>query len=154
MMAEFDWALRGPRLFNTDGWNGYPEARKRLLSYIGERQPSNPLVIGGDIHATAVSDLRPDFRDPRSPTVATEICGTSISSEGYRNLRRLEKHRRNNAHVKYNNAGYRGYIRMNLDAGKAVAELRGVADVRSPGSSIATRSQFVVLNGQPGAQIS
>lgn len=153
MMAQWDGGLRGPSLFHTDNWNGYPAARKRLLSYIGDRKPANPLVVGGDIHMTLVSDLRPDFMDGRSPSVATEICGTSISSEGPRNLRRLERIRQNNPHVRFTDGGHRGYIRVTLNQGRAVAELRGVADVRSRRSDIATKSRFVILNGQPGALI-
>lgn len=154
MMAEMDWALRGPSLYSTDGWNGYPAARKRLLSYLDRRKPSNPLVVGGDIHMTTVSDLKPIFRSGLSPTVATEICGTSITSLGPRNLRRLERIRQNNPHMRFADGGHRGYVRVTLDRGKAIADLRGVADVRWPESDIATKAQFVIETGRPGAIIS
>ena len=64
----------------TDGWDGYPEARRRLLEAVAARGPANPVVIGGDVHAHWVADLKPDFDDPRSPVVASEFCGTSITS--------------------------------------------------------------------------
>ena len=39
-----------------------------------------PVVIGGDIHSFFANDLRLDFNDPKSPMVATEFVGTSITS--------------------------------------------------------------------------
>ena len=38
------------------------------------------VVLGGDVHANYVADLKADFDDPASPVVATEFCGTSITS--------------------------------------------------------------------------
>jgi alkaline phosphatase D len=43
---------------------------------------ASPVVIGGDIHSFWVTDLKTDFRDPASPTVATEFVGTSVTSFG------------------------------------------------------------------------
>lgn len=150
MMAEWNGRPNGPRLFHTDNWNGYPAARQRLLRFIGDRKPSNPLVVGGDIHMTTVSDLKTDFRREHSPPVASEICGTSITSEGLRNRRRLELVRRNNPHVHFADSGRRGYIRVVLDRGQAIADLRAVADVRWRNSSLATSARFAVENGRPG----
>lgn len=153
MMAEWNGALGGAPLFNTDGWNGYPAARQRLLNYLGERKPSNPLIVGGDIHMTFVSDLKPDFSNHASPAVATEICGTSITSQGPRNLRRVERIRGNNPHVRFVDAGHRGYIRVALDHGEAIADLRAVDDVRWNKSALKTTSRFVIEDRQAGAQI-
>ena len=66
----------------SDGWDGYPAARRRLLSQIAEQKIENVVVIGGDIHSFWVTDLKPDFGDPASPTVATEFVGTSVTSQG------------------------------------------------------------------------
>lgn len=62
----------------SDGWDGYPAARRRPLSQIAEQNITNLVVIGGDIHSFWVTDLKPDFNDPVSPTVATEFVGTSV----------------------------------------------------------------------------
>ena len=45
-------------------------------------QHPEPVVITGDRHSTFVSDLKLDFKDPASPTVASEFTGTSITSGG------------------------------------------------------------------------
>ena len=46
------------------------------------RTGRNPVVIGGDIHSFWVTDLKADFREPASTTVATEFVGTSVTSLG------------------------------------------------------------------------
>ena len=38
------------------------------------------VVLGGDVHSNYVADLKADFDDPASPVVASEFCGTSITS--------------------------------------------------------------------------
>src|SRR5262249_50192640 len=141
LMAQMGGGQGASRKFWTDGWDGYPAARKRLLDFLAARRPSNPLVIGGDVHATYVADLKPDFDDPRSPVVASEICGTSITSQGPLGpavLRRLAE----NPHVKYGNGAVRGYLRVELTREQAVAELRGVEDIRRPESGISTVARF------------
>ncbi|NJL72453.1 MAG: alkaline phosphatase, partial [Candidatus Competibacteraceae bacterium] len=75
LMAQ---VVRPGRKFWTDGWDGYPAARKRLLEAASKRAGSSTLVVGGDIHAYAVADLKLDFDDSQAPVVATEVCGTSI----------------------------------------------------------------------------
>ena len=39
-------------------------------------------MITGDWHSTFVNDIKRDFSNPDSKTVATEFVGTSISSNG------------------------------------------------------------------------
>lgn len=50
----------------TDGWDGYPWVRERLLSHVVQRKVSNPLVAGGDIHCGVVADLKLNFDDAKS----------------------------------------------------------------------------------------
>ena len=38
------------------------------------------VVLGGDVHSHYVADLKADFDDPASPVVASEFCGSSITS--------------------------------------------------------------------------
>jgi alkaline phosphatase D len=62
----------------TDGWDGYPVARTRLTRLLGDSRVSNPLIIGGDVHAHHVANVKLDFDRPDTRIVATEFCGTSI----------------------------------------------------------------------------
>ena len=47
---------------------------------IAARKISNPIVLGGDLHNAIVADLKVDFDDAKSPVIATEFVGTSITS--------------------------------------------------------------------------
>ena len=82
LMAQLRQKLNDADAFWTDDWDGYPANRARLLKRIRDSQVSNPVVVGGDIHAFFANDLQLDFDDPASPMVATEFVGTSISSCG------------------------------------------------------------------------
>ncbi len=83
LMARFAWSdpAQNGRYW-TDGWDGYAPARNRLLGVVAQRQVPGVVVLGGDVHANYVADLKADYDDPRSPVIATEFCGTSISSLG------------------------------------------------------------------------
>ena len=152
-MAQFAFQTEQGRSFFVDGWDGYVAARRRLLEFIGTRRPSNPVVIGGDVHATYVADLKPDFDDPNSPVVAAELCGTSITSYGPRNRAAMARRVRENPHMVYGNGWTRGYMRVALDRDRAIAELRGVADAQDRDSKISTVAKFAVENGRPGAKL-
>lgn len=40
------------------------------------------MVLTGDVHANYVCDVKADFNDPTSATVASELVGTSVSTGG------------------------------------------------------------------------
>ena len=142
----------GPeRKFWSDGWDGYPAARTRLLQAIAGQRPANPLVIGGDVHFNCVSDLRVDFDDTQSPAVATEFCGTSISSQG-QSQARLDALRAENPHVRFANGEKRGYVVMDLAARRCLAELRVIDSEKAADSPVSTLATFVVEDGRPGAE--
>ena len=67
---------------SMDQWSGYDANRKRVLKFMGDSGVSNPVVLTGDIHTHWVNDLKVDFDDEKSPVVASEFVGTSISSSG------------------------------------------------------------------------
>ncbi len=133
----------------TDAWDGYPAARKRLLDFIAARKPANPIVIGGDVHSHWVSELKEDFDRPASKTIASEFCGTSITSDAWPQARNLEL-LPDNPHVKFASSERRGYVLMELSARECRVALRGVDDARNRDTGIATQARFVVEDGRPG----
>ncbi len=135
----------------TDGWDGYPQARRRLLATLAERRVPGAVVLGGDVHANYVADLKPDFDDPRSPVVASEFCGTSISSLG-RAQARVDAALPLNPHIRFGRSDRRGYLRFSLDDKRLLAQLRTLDDARDPGSGVQTLARFVVDAGRPGPQ--
>lgn len=58
---------------STDSWDGYPEARQRLVRQISESRPRNSVLLGGDIHQNyvcnipALSDEAPGSATPWLP---------------------------------------------------------------------------------------
>ncbi|MEK7874831.1 MAG: alkaline phosphatase D family protein, partial [Pseudomonadota bacterium] len=113
LMAQHDRKPGPGQSFWTDGWDGYPAARARLLNDITRLKPSNPLVIGGDVHCNWVADLKPDFDDPKSPVVATEFCGTSITSQGP-SQKQVQTMLAENPHLRYGEGTKRGYVKMDI----------------------------------------
>ena len=150
MMAQVDRKPGDGLSFWTDGWDGYPKARERLLAHIAERRVANPVVVGGDVHMTVVADLKADFDDPQAPVVATELVGTSITSQGLPQ-KTLESWRDENPHIRYANSTRRGYTTLELTAQRCVARLRAVNE-KDPDSPVRTLAAWTVEDGRPGAQ--
>lgn len=152
LMAQSDRDPLWGQRFWTDGWDGYPNARERLLTSVAGRKVSNPIVIGGDVHTAIVADLKIDFNDNRSPTVATEMLGPSITSRGP-SMRLLEAVRHKNPHFKWANSTDRGYASFECTQDRCVARMRGVTSVSRPEAKMRELAAFVVESGRPGAQV-
>jgi alkaline phosphatase D len=150
LMAQLDRQPGSEQAFWTDGWDGYPAARAKLLTFIADTHPANPLVVGGDVHSNWVCDLKPDFDAPRSPVVATELCGTSITSQGAPQ-ERTDAVRADNPHIKFANSDKRGYLYLDLTPERCTAYLRVLDSVKKRTSTLATLASFAVENGRPGA---
>lgn len=154
LMARFNWedpAASGGGSYWTDGWDGYPAARARLLQTVADRQVPGVVVLGGDIHANYVADLRLDFDDERAAPLASEFCGTSITSLGLAQ-ERIDAARRLNPHIHHARADRRGYIRLQVTPQTVQASLRSLANARDPASRIDTEARFAVEAARPGVQ--
>jgi alkaline phosphatase D len=154
LMARCAWTdPAGPAggTYWTDGWDGYAPERDRLLATVAERRVPGVVVLGGDVHANYVADLKPDYDRPRSAIVATEFCGTSISSQGLEQ-ERVDALRSLNPHLHHARADERGYLRFELSERALEVRLRTLADVRDPASSISTTAAYNVDPGQAGAR--
>ncbi len=150
LMAQVDQKPGPGQSFWTDGWDGYPAARSRLLRSLALRRVSNPIVLGGDVHGFYAADLKLDFDDLRSPVVATEFVTTSISSDG-RPPERVAAALSENPHIKLADGTRRGYTRVTLSRDRAVVEMQAVDTVKTPGAPISTLATFVVEDGKAGA---
>ncbi|MDA1117531.1 MAG: alkaline phosphatase D family protein [Proteobacteria bacterium] len=148
-MAQFDQKPGPGRRAWTDGWDGYPAARQRLLSYLSQQRIANPVVLGGDVHLFNVCDLKVDFDDPRSPVVASEFVGTSITSQAA-SQERLNRLLPDNPHIKLLDSRYRGYVRVEVTPGSMRAELRAMESVQARDAACNTLATFVVEDGKAG----
>ncbi len=151
LMAQLDRKIGEGRRFWTDGWDGYPAARRRLLESMAARRLANPVVIGGDVHMHWVADLKLDFDDAKSPVVASEFCGTSITSQGA-SQKMVDALLPENPHLKYGRSDQRGYVRASIAGGRLTAELIGLETVKKPESRAEVLARFVVEDGRPGPQ--
>lgn len=151
LVAELKRKLDGEIAYWSDGWDGYPLARQTILDFIGENNIDNPVFIGGDIHSFWVTDLKSDFKDPNSNTVATEFVGTSISSNGIA-YERVAPYLKYNPYVKFFESRLRGYVKCSVDNEKWLTDLRAVNTVKYPRANIKTLASFIVEKGRVGAQ--
>jgi alkaline phosphatase D len=141
---------KGVRVHWTDGWDGYPGARERLLASLVDRRLPNPVFIGGDVHATFVADVRLRPGDVDTPVVAAEFCGTSITSQGWQD--RAEAIQRVNPDVRYAEARRRGYTLMEVAPDRTEVRLRCIDSEKRAVGAIETTETFTVLDGRPGLQ--
>lgn len=148
-MAQFDQKPGPGRRAWTDGWDGYPAARRRLLEFIAAKKVRNPVVIGGDVHAFNVSQLKTDFDDPSAPVVAAEFVGTSITSQGWPQ-ERLNEFLPDNPHTLLAESRYRGYVRVDVTPTRWRADLRAMESVRTREAACNTLASFAVEDGRPG----
>lgn len=136
--------------FWTDGWDGYAAARKRLLDAM--QAARNPLVLSGDVHTFFAAELRRDPSRPASagnPLVATEFCGTSITSSS-RPQARTQQYVDMNRHLKFGQSDKRGYMLLELRPERATMAFEGLENVRDPRSASSTLARFSVADGVAG----
>jgi alkaline phosphatase D len=138
----------------TDGWDGYPAARRRLLDTLLKSGAHNPLVLGGDVHTFYASELRRDFGRPvsaQNPVVAVEFCGTSVTSGSRPQARTLE-YVAQNPHTKYGRSDRRGFMLMEVTPEGTSTRFMGLDDVRNPNSAVAALAAFQVADGRAGVE--
>ena len=159
IFAEVDFnpqpGSEGPAgVFNVDQWDGYVAQRELLTEFLAsEEAPPNPVILTGDIHSSWVNDIKVDYDDPESQTVATEFVGTSITSDFPAPfIAPVRAALSDNPHIKFFDGLYRGYVRCDLDADVWRTDFRAVTTIDSPQSSVFTLRSFAVENGEPGAK--
>jgi alkaline phosphatase D len=136
----------------TDMWSGYPSARARLIESLTRQRASNPIIVGGDIHATVAGDLHRLPADSSTPIVAAAFCGTSISSQGAP-PGAWDAILRENPHLKFANTHQRGYLTLELTSKSCSVTLRALTSEKQPDSGITNAAKFVVEAGTPGVQV-
>jgi alkaline phosphatase D len=68
--------------YNYDQWDGYTADRRELLTHLHDRRVQDTVFLTGDIHSTWACDVPVDAGTyPASPSVATELVCTSVTSD-------------------------------------------------------------------------
>jgi alkaline phosphatase D len=153
LLAELEHLPYEDERYWNDAWDGYPLARQRLLEDVVQSGLGNPVFLTGDWHSTFVNDLKLDFKDPASPTIATELVTPAITTGGddtpygpyYAPMIPY------NPHIKYYEGDRRGYFMARVTERRLELDLRFVTSVENPDGVGYTERSFVVEDGTPGA---
>jgi alkaline phosphatase D len=135
----------------TDGWDGYPRARARLLTTVADAGLSNVVMLGGDVHMNVAAQLRVQPNDERSPVVASEIVTTSVSSRGM-GEKLLAQIRESNPDIVHARSDERGYTLLDVRPEGISAEFRTTANPSRADSVFKTQTQRTILSGVAGVQ--
>jgi alkaline phosphatase D len=135
----------GPVRWSSDGWDGSPATRERIVARWQDAKVSNPLVLGGDIHAFAAAEVR---ARGDGPVVAPAFVGSSISSLG--SLAAEQKRfQAANPHLKVYDASRRGYGLVDISANATRVAFRRVDDARLEASAVRTWLTYDLEAGRP-----
>lgn len=167
-------AFGGGVYLNSDQWDGYAPARQRVYDVLkggdGQSKIDNVVVLTGDIHSSWAADITPDPNNPNvagggynpatgDGSLAVEFVGTSVSSPGIdidTTGAIAESLKPANPHFKYINLNRRGYMLVDVNRNRAVAEWWHVDTVASPSNVETFAVAFEVRSGtnrlQPSMQ--
>ena len=148
------WSVPGPagrRMVYSDGWDGYPEARARLLDHIARHQLDNVVFLGGDVHRHVAAQLRAHPGDSRSPVIASEFVTTSITTAGLpESLMSLI--RRSNPDILHARSDERGYMHLDVTDRSLHCVARATGFPVLAHSNLVTQARFRVDAGRAGPQ--
>lgn len=140
---------------NSDSWDGYPAARKRVFD-IARSTNANLLVVAGDTHNFWANELHDETDGKR---IGVEFGTSSVTSMGgYEWLGDApeifsiaeQKMMEKNKAVRFFNARDRGYIHLELTSDKAHANFIKVDTVRSRKYTADRLKRFTVTIDSPG----
>ncbi len=153
IFSQIDVGRNGVAEYMMDKWDGYPQARKRLVNSIVENQLPNVVILSGDNHNNWVFDVKRAPDEEKSAVVASEFSGTSLTSggDGTDLAPDFAPILSKNPQVKFHNS-QRGYVRCVITPKEWTSDYRIVPYVSRPGAPIQTRASFVVEAGRPGPQ--
>lgn len=150
LISQLDLSMGDIQTFWTDAWDGYPAARERMLQTVADRRPANPVFLGGDAHMFWVAELPVRYDIPGLPSVATEICGTSITSRSLVESWYIGALLDENPHIHLGHSAHRGYVRVEITQRALRADLRIMETVLRRDAACKTLASFLVEDGRPG----
>ena len=139
-------------LRSSDSWDGYPAARLRLLQSLARQPQRNTVLLGGDIHQNYVCQVHANPDQPDSAVLASEFCGTSISSRAGTTQARVDALMRHNPQVLLANCEQRGWGAAEVTADRWTTDLHAVDEPLHAGSGAHLLARFVVEDGRAGPQ--
>ncbi len=135
----------------TDGWDGYPLARRRLMNCIAENQISDVVTLGGDVHMNVAGLLRQEPNDTNFPVIASEFVTTSISSRG-RSESLISAVRNSNPDLLHARTDERGYTLCEFTPKQCLTEFRTTPSPAGIRDTFRVQARYGVETGRPGPQ--
>ncbi len=135
---------RFPMPLSTDFWDGYPQARARVLDAI-RSAGGNTLVVTGDSHTAWANEL-----NDAQGRVGVEFGTTSITSPGDAmyfapfGVDFSGGVRARNPHVKHHDGAHRGFLLLTLTPAQATAEFFSVTNILSKEYEVERTAAFTV----------
>ena len=139
------------RAYWNDAWDGYPEARKRLLQTVVDAKLQNVVTLGGDVHCNVAAPLRLESNNPQSPVVASEFVTTSITSRGLGD-KPSALIRESNADLLHYRADERGYSLITVTPDDVRCDFRTTRFPAGSEPGFKTQASYVVKRGVAGPQ--
>ncbi|RZU00749.1 alkaline phosphatase D family protein [Rivibacter subsaxonicus] len=139
------------RSIYSDGWDGYPRARERLLQAFAGAPGGDVVCLGGDVHRHVAARLRLDPADTRSPVIASEFCCSSISSRGLPEAAAALM-RRSNPDLLHARGDERGYALLEFTPRELRCDFMATAFPAVEGATLHRQARYVVERGLAGPQ--
>ena len=139
------------RSYWNDAWDGYPEARKRLLQTVVDAKLNNVVTLGGDVHCNVAAPLRMEPNNPQSPIVASEFVTTSITSRGLGD-KAAALIRESNPDLLHYRSDERGYSLITVTPQEVRCDFRTTKFPAGSEAGLKTQASYVVKNGKAGPQ--
>ncbi len=133
VMADWVVEVAGLTGLNHDQWDGYPVARERLLSSLGDRPA---VVLSGDVHLGAVNTVRTSSR-----AVAEFVTPSVSAALDDRVALGLELTVPTLDDVEYFDTQHHGHVVIDLTSDAATATFRHT-DPRTPGAVTEAASRW------------
>jgi alkaline phosphatase D len=139
------------RSYWNEAWDGYPEARKRLLQTVVDAKLNNVVTLGGDVHCNVAANLRLEPNNPQSPIVASEFVTTSITSRGLGD-KPAAVIRESNPDLLHYRSDERGFSLITVTPKEVRCDFRTTKFPAGVETGFKTQASYRVKSGKPGPQ--
>ncbi len=150
LFAPFRQQLDGQESWWSDDWNGYPEARDRLVRQLGDLKVRNPVVLTGDIHSFWANQIPSDSYDLTSAPVGSEFVTAGLTSPGPDHEWFSRMVSLYNPHVQFFESRDRGYLICDINRQRWQTRMISVDASQSVAPERVELARFEVRDGQPG----
>lgn len=148
------WGVPTPdrrRLVYSDGWDGYPASRARLLDHIATHRLDNVVFLGGDVHRHVAARLRAHADRPDTPVIASEFVTSSLTTAGLPDPL-MSLIRRSNPDILHARSDERGYMQIDVTDRSLHCVARATGFPVLAHSALQTQARFRVEAGRAGPQ--